>query len=105
MTKFQSLDELMREEEVANLERARREIAAEAPAVAARLKAEEERRKTIPVWVVYDGEYTGPYTNDDAAIAYMAEQKIPQHEALMVDSEDAAKECVKPDEEDDDEEE
>lgn len=103
MPQFQSIDELFREEEAAGIERARREIALEAPLVAARLKAEEERRKTIPVWIVYDNAYTGPYANDDAAIAYLDSQKIPTHEALIVDSLEAAQECLKGDETDEDE--
>lgn len=105
MPQLQSLDELFRQVEDEGIAKAKILIAAEAPLVAARLKAQEEARKTIPVWIVYDNQFTGPYENDDAAVVYMEAQNIPSHEALVVDSEDAARECLKGEDDDDEEDE
>jgi hypothetical protein len=103
--KYQSLDELMRDEEAGLIAAARKAIEAERPATIARLAAEEERRKTIPVWMLYDGVISGPYENDDAAIKFAEDNNIPLAVggALIVDSLADAKEALKGEDDDDDE--
>lgn len=107
MPQPQSLDELFRQVENDGLEKARILIAQEAPLVAARLKAQEEARKTIPVWIVNDGEITGPYQNDDAAIKYAEQQgwSLAAGGALIVDSYQEAQQAIQSEPDDDDEEE
>lgn len=102
----QTLGELFAQDEAEMLAKARAEIAKEFPETQKRLAAEEARRKTIPVWIVHEGVITGPYANDDAAIAHAEANKWPLHVggALILDSLKDAQNALAAENEEDDEE-
>jgi hypothetical protein len=92
--KFQSLDEIMREEEARLIAEARAREPAERAQWEARRIAEKARRATIPVWIGHDDKIHGPFANDDAAEKHVEEQKWDFSECVFGDSEQEVKDAM-----------